>query len=435
MKKKKKFKNISLYCKPVNIRLYFCMTTTLIGIIGGGFLAENLSPSFLHSFFSCLWSAVILFGIIRLWLWYRKQRFYIKLEKDLYFFLQSYNLCQAEIIDREKVVSNSAIFGYLVNETEIIIRAYKQGDIYTDKMNEFDTSLSALLGLPLENKIDTISYCDYIFNRYKDRRIIINHSNATYNNTTLLPLSNNLSWNILKQPHLLLAGVTGSGKTTFLNYLIIEMKKMQADIYICDPKRSDLASLKNILGTEYVASDVNNIAKLSRIVKEKMEQRFLDYKENADNFVYGYSFVDYQLNPIFILFDELGAFRASADKKVFAETMANLTEVILKGREMGVFCVLSTQQPNANNIPTELRDNLSVRIALGNMSSEAYRMVFGENIKDLSSVSAMGGGYIYLDGLGWSKPKPFEAPYLDYKKFNFIEELKKYQQNISDGKQ
>ena len=411
------------------------MTTTLIGIIGGGFLAENLSPSFLHSFFSCLWSAVILFGIIRLWLWYRKQRFYIKLEKDLYFFLQSYNLCQAEIIDREKVVSNSAIFGYLVNETEIIIRAYKQGDIYTDKMNEFDTSLSALLGLPLENKIDTISYCDYIFNRYKDRRIIINHSNAAYNNTTLLPLSNNLSWNILKQPHLLLAGVTGSGKTTFLNYLIIEMKKMQADIYICDPKRSDLASLKNILGTEYVASDVNNIAKLSRIVKEKMEQRFLDYKENADNFVYGYSFVDYQLNPIFILFDELGAFRASADKKVFAETMTNLTEVILKGREMGVFCVLSTQQPNANNIPTELRDNLSVRIALGNMSSEAYRMVFGENIKDLSSVSAMGGGYIYLDGLGWSKPKPFEAPYLDYKKFNFIEELKKYQQNISDGKQ
>ena len=435
MKKKKKFKNISLYCKPVNIRLYFCMTTTLIGIIGGGFLAENLSPSFLHSFFSCLWSAVILFGIIRLWLWYRKQRFYIKLEKDLYFFLQSYNLCQAEIIDREKVVSNSAIFGYLVNETEIIIRAYKQGDIYTDKMNEFDTSLSALLGLPLENKIDTISYCDYIFNRYKDRRIIINHSNAAYNNTTLLPLSNNLSWNILKQPHLLLAGVTGSGKTTFLNYLIIEMKKMQADIYICDPKRSDLASLKNILGTEYVASDVNNIAKLSRIVKEKMEQRFHDYKENADNFVYGYSFVDYQLNPIFILFDELGAFRASADKKVFAETMANLTEVILKGREMGVFCVLSTQQPNANNIPTELRDNLSVRIALGNMSNEAYRMVFGENIKDLSSVSAVGGGYIYLDGFGWSKPKPFEAPYLDYKKFNFIEELKKYQQNISDGKQ
>lgn len=94
---------------------------------------------------------------------------------------------------------------------------------------------------------------------------------------------------------------------------------------------------------------------------------------------------------------------------------------------MGVFCVLSTQQPNAKNIPTELRDNLSVRLAMGSMSSEAYRMVFGEDIKDLQSVNTLGSGYIYLDGLGWSKPKPFEAPYLDYKKFNFIEELKKYQ--------
>lgn len=433
MTQRKKFKKISLYFRPVNLRLYFCMTTTLVAIIGGGFLSENLPPSFLHSVFSCFWFATILFGITKLWLWYRKQRFYIILEKNLYFFLQSHNLCQIEIIDRKRVVCNSAVLGYLVGDKEIIIRAYKQGDIYTDKMNGFDTSLCALLDLPLENKIDTISYCDYIFSRYRDRQIIVNHSNTAYNNTTLLPLSNNLSWNILTQPHLLLAGITGSGKTTFLNYLIIEMKKMQADIYICDPKRSDLASLKNVIGTDYVASDVNNIAKLSRIVKEKMEQRFIDYKENADNFVYGYSFVNYKLNPIFILFDELGAFRASADKKIFAETMANLTEVILKGREMGVFCVLSTQQPNANNIPTELRDNLSVRIALGNMSSEAYRMLFGEDIKDLSSVSAVGGGYIYLDGLGWSKPKPFEAPYLDYKNFNFIEELKKYQQNISKG--
>lgn len=36
---------------------------------------------------------------------------------------------------------------------------------------------------------------------------------------------------------------------------------------------------------------------------------------------------------------------------------------------------------------------------------------------------------IYLDGLEWSKPKPFEAPYLDYRGFNFIEELKKYQKD------
>ncbi len=355
-----------------------------------------------------------------------------RLERNIRYFLKTNKLYTQETITDEngnnsKIITNCMNIGYLCSKDYIYIRVYKDGDNYSTKANNFDVELCALLQCYLDNKIDTITHCDYVFNRFSDSRINITASDdKPYNNTTYMPLSSNLKWNILKQPHLLLAGSTGSGKTTVLNYLILEMKKMQSTVYVCDPKRSDLASLKAILGSDFVASDVNNIAKLTRIVKELMEQRFIDYKENADTFVYGHSFVDYNIAPIFLIFDELGAFRASADKKVYAETMSNLTEVILKGREMGVFAVLSTQQPNANNIPTELRDNLSVRLALGNMSSEAYRMIFGEDIKDLAPTSEVGTGYIFLDGLGWSKPKPFSAPYLDYKNFNFIEELKKY---------
>lgn len=437
MKTENQFKIISLLQKkPINFKLLFCIAATFLAIVGFGILSKHITPRFLPCL-SLLWLIPMVYFIFRIWKWYRKKQreLTVFIEKQLLFFLQSNSLFQTHTIEKydrdnnikkEKIICNSAVLGYLITEKEIVIRGYKRGDSFNDRMNGFETNFCALLNLQLENKVDTIGYCDYIFSRYNDSRIVIVGKKPVYNNTTLLPLSTNLNWNILKQPHLLLAGVTGSGKTTFLNYLIIEMKKMQADIYICDPKRSDLASLKNILGSENVASDTNNIAKLSRIVKETMESRFIDYKENGENFVYGHSFVDYKLNPVFIIFDELGAFRASADKKVFTETMSNLTEVILKGREMGVFCVLSTQQPNANNIPTELRDNLSVRLAMGNMSSEAYRMVFGEDIKDLQAVNTMGSGYIFLDGLGWSKPKPFEAPYLDYKNFDFIEEVKKY---------
>jgi S-DNA-T family DNA segregation ATPase FtsK/SpoIIIE len=437
-----KFKTVSLVGNNYNLnfRFYYCFILTLCIVWGGAVLSESLTLNILGlgNYLSFFWLIPVIYLVLKVWKWYKfkQNQGNLNIENKLRFFIKSNNLFQTETyekynsynkVKKEKVISNSAVFGYKVTEQAITIRAYKRGDIFSDKANSFDSSLCALLNISLENKIDTISYCDYIFNKHKDSRLVISNNQTMYNNSTYLPLSNKLSWNILKQPHLLLAGVTGSGKTTFLNYLIIEMKKMKAEIYICDPKRSDLASLKNVLGAQYVASDTNNISKLSRIAKEVMENRFIEYKENAQKFVYGYSFVDYGLNPVFIIFDELGAFRASADKKVFAETMSNLTEVILKGREMGVFCVLSTQQPNANNIPTELRDNLSVRLAMGNMSSEAYRMVFGEDIKDLQAVNAVGAGYIYLDGLGWSKPKPFEAPYLDYKNFNFIEELKKYQ--------
>lgn len=350
-----------------------------------------------------------------------------KIIQALEYFIEANNLYETQKDNTGKVIIvNSVKLGYWEDEEKFIIRAYKQADKYNEKMNSLDTSLSSLVGLPIDNKIDTIQYCDYLFRTKKFERIVLDcNTTNNKNNSTLIPLNSQLSWNILKQPHMLLAGVTGSGKTTFLNYLIIEMKKMNADVYVCDPKRSDLSSLQHFWGKEYVASDTNNIARLTREVKEVMNSRFIKYKENADNFVYGNSYVDYGLKPVFILFDELGAFRAGADKKVFSETMANLTEIILKGREMGVFAILSTQQPNANNIPTELRDNLSVRLALGNMSNEAYRMVFGET-EGLQTISEKGAGYIYLDGLGWEKPKYFEAPYLDYKKFNFIEEIKKY---------
>lgn len=350
-------------------------------------------------------------------------RYRNRIKKSLRYFL----ICNKLYIERNKQIVHSARVGFKIRDDFIIIRAYKDGDIFVNKLIDLDVLLSSLLGLQLDNKENSINYCDYYFKRYKDTRIKLNNkNNLIYNNSNIILLNNNLSWNILKQPHLLLAGVTGSGKTTLLNYLILEFKKMKADVYICDPKRSDLASLRNILGADFVASDVNNIAKITRIVKEIMEQRFIDYKENSTNFVYGASYVDYKLSPVVLVFDELGAFRASADKKVFTETMANLTEIVLKGREMGVFVVLSTQQPNANNIPTELRDNLSVRVALGNMSSEAYRMIFGENIKDLQGFKSVGSGYIFLDGLGWTSPKPFEAPYVDYKNFDFIKELSKY---------
>lgn len=424
--------------KPFHIKFWLCIVLTIVTAVLFSSISKAAVAIRLLRNLNIFLFLGYLFLLFIMWKWYFKHgrcRYPYPSAGQLRYFLETnklYEMGYTERQDRngkiikEKIIVNSAWLGCWEDEKQLIIRAYKQGDLFTNKMNGLDAGLSALYGLAIDNKIDTVTHCDYVFRKTHDRRIIVkSKSEIEYNSGVNLPLNNNLSWNILKQPHLLLAGVTGSGKTTFLNYLIIEMKKMKSDVYICDPKRSDLSSLQYFFGKEYVASETNMIAKMTRIVKEIMNNRFIEYKENAKNFVYGYSFIDYQLKPVFLIFDELGAFRASAPKKVFVEAMDNLTEVILKGREMGVFCVLSTQQPNANNIPTELRDNLSVRLAMGSMSKEAYRMVFGE-ADDFQTVNTLGGGYIYLDGLGWEKPKYFEAPFLDYKNFNFIEEIKRY---------
>lgn len=325
-------------------------------------------------------------------------------------------------IKTEKIISNSACIGYYEDDVYIILRAYKNADMFNDKVSNLDSGLSALLSLPIENKVNTISYCDYIFKKRADRRINVSSNEKSYNNIPLLPLNSNLSWDISKQPHALICGGTGSGKTYFLNYLILEFLKKHSELYICDPKNSDLGQLKAYLGADKVATDGNNIAKICRLTNEAMEQR---YTEMNDNFVYGSNYIDHNYNPIVLIFDELGAFRASADRKTYDETMAYLKAIILKGRQAGVFVILATQQPNANNVPTEIRDNLSMIVALGNMSNQGYQMCFGETVKELQSISGAGCGYIYLDGKGWEKPRYYEAPYID-KNFNFIEEIKKY---------
>lgn len=125
-----------------------------------------------------------------------------------------------------------------------------------------------------------------------------------------------------------------------------------------------------------------------------------------------------------LFFDELGAFRAGAPKKVYDETFGYLSEIILKGRQCGVFVVLSAQQPRAETIPTDLRDQMGLRVGLGNLSNECARMVFGSaDVSGLRSVSAPGEGYILLDGLGWNAPKPFSAPFVDYSGMDFMQEV------------
>ena len=423
----------------INVLFWMCAIGSLISF----WLFVLLAPLFpTINFFGLFYTTtdflllpVLVYLLFKIWkFYYRQCNKPSKIAEKLLYFIKANKLYETEMIEKKdsenniervKGVTNSAVFGFCEDEETLIVRGYKNADVFNDKISSLDTGLSALVGLTVYNKVDKISYCDYYFRKKQDERIVMaSDQGKAHNDSIYIPFNSNLTWNVLKQPHLLLAGVTGGGKTTFLNYLIIEMKKMRATVYICDPKRSDLSSIQHFWGKEYVASETNNIARLTREVKEQM-MRFAIYKENPENFVYGASYVDYGLEPIFLVFDELGAFRAGADKKTFAETMSNLTEIVLKGREMGVFVILSTQQPNASNIPTELRDNLSVRIALGNMSNEAYRMVFGD-LEGLETVSGQGTGYIFLDGLGWSKPKYLETPFLDYKEFDFIAELKYY---------
>ncbi len=329
--------------------------------------------------------------------------------------------------DSNGIVTSSR-FSYSITETEIIIFALMSGNYFDNKIQHLDVELQGLLDLPMVEKIIRHNATEYNFRINKPQRLNVTSQEKAYNNSNEINIGYGVTYNPAKSPHILISGGTGSGKSMFMSFLLIEFLKQKSTTYLCDPKNSDLGSLSNYFGDKYVATTPNNIARVIRLAVDEMKSRY-DYMN--ENFIYGSNFETHGFKPVWILFDEIGAFQAyGTDKKskeIINETMDRIKQIILLGRQAGCFILIAGQQINANNLSTELRDNFSLRVSLGFNSSEGLRMMFGSATPDVTiPIEVKGAGLLYLQGSGKEQAQYYESPLIDTDQYDFIEELKKY---------
>lgn len=105
---------------------------------------------------------------------------------------------------------------------------------------------------------------------------------------------------------------------------------------------------------------------------------------SSESAVVGSNYATYKLRPIFLFFDELIA-TMSEDKKLGKEIESYLLQIMLKGRQAGIFVILSSQRFSAEVLSTNIRENAGMRVALGRMSRDSYRMIFGDFDDELPS--------------------------------------------------
>lgn len=234
-----------------------------------------------------------------------------------------------------------------------------------------------------------------------------------------IPLMRGISWNIEKVPHGLVVGGTGGGKSYFLNTLLKAFVQMGAELYICDPKNSALADYCRIFPRVGVdtAGILDNIKACVRI----MEERYNNVKGSPD-YIPGQDFTNYSLAPVVLIIDEYTAFAGSLQKKEKEEFKASLSQIVLKGREAGVFVFLATQRPDAEFLSGNVRDQLGLRVTLGSMSDDGYRMAFGSISQDLRKGMDPGQGYMHMPGMPYVRR--FYSPYVQ-SGYDFIEECEK----------
>ncbi|CYV63156.1 otitis media-associated H10 [Streptococcus suis] len=358
--------------------------------------------------------------------------FYLIIRESLLYVLYTNRLytAQKDSTGHEKII-RSATLEYELDRQKghVLIKALITGDEFSKKVQSLDDVLAGVLELELDEKIIRPSFVEYHFYYKKPERLTLqSHSQKQLINNHNIDLGYGIIYDPVKCPHILVSGGTGSGKSVFITFLILELLKRQSTIYIADPKNSDLGSLSHYFGEKYVATTPNNIARIVRLVVEEMQER---YQYMRDNFLYGSNFADHGFKPLWLIFDEMGAFQASGTEKksreIIAEVMDGIKQIILLGRQSGIFILVAAQQMRAETLNTDLRDNLGLRIALGANSNEGYRMVFGSATPDnLKPIEVKGAGYLYMQGSGRENAQYWESPYLDTKQFNFISELQLY---------
>lgn len=339
----------------------------------------------------------------------------VDVNKKLAKFIKYNNFLVYEAVNGKKKLKDKADIRYILKDEILIINIYLNGSQFDDKLKMSREKLEDIFNTSISSMSMDFGKLSYkiSFKGIERLRTIQYIPKA-------IKLDNSRIWDYNSIPHGLIAGATGSGKTYFLNYIICCLLHNQADITFIDPKNADVKAIGEVVNKEKTAYKEEEILKLVEDFSNEMTARQEiignSGKVNA-------TYLDFDMKPMFLIFDELAAFKAGVKEKKTATDVENqLKKIILMGRSTGNFVILVAQQPNANVIETGIRDQLGLKVALGNIKNELRLMMFGAEIKLHTLDSTQKGvGYISVAG---GEPYKFYAPDLG-SKFNYIEEIKK----------
>ena len=220
----------------------------------------------------------------------------------------------------------------------------------------------------------------------------------------------------IKIRSMLLVGITGSGKSYALMGLIAQLLNWPVlpVIYFADPKGSDIAVLGGTFAPERTADDIDGIIDLLRQFYSAMLARKAEMRDKLSGKL-GADFTEWRLPAYIFIMDEYAAFQASIakDKRRREEVEEILRNVVLMGRQLGFFAWICMQKSDSSDIPTAIRDNLPLKICLGNAPATTLMTIFGHAADLPSRHWGKGQGLIYCDGIT-AAPRP-----VSFTKLNF----------------
>jgi len=226
-------------------------------------------------------------------------------------------------------------------------------------------------------------------------------------------------YDMVEHPHLLIAGTTGSGKSTqirsILATLIRHKTPEQLHLYLCDLKKSEFhlfQKVQHVKSTTYTADALYPV-----LVKLKKE---IERRGEILN-QHGYSHIDQlpkKLPYIVICIDEYPLLQ---HKKAITDIVEEISAI---GRTNGVLLILSMQRPDSKVIDGKIKNNLNVTMGFRCKNITNARVMDCPGAEKIPK-TAKGRMILNFDTL-----ETIQAPFLSEDKTKLI--LKNYK-NTQDG--
>ena len=204
-------------------------------------------------------------------------------------------------------------------------------------------------------------------------------------------------FDLAKMPHCFVAGTSGSGKTKFLQTMIVcLLKNSNAEITVIDPKQGIDFKIFNKKIT--LVADMDEVDFILDDTNDEMEKRYKRMSEadvsDIENLGLGFKV---------IIIDELNNLIES-NKRI----KSKLSRLAEKARQAGIHLVLGTQKPDGTLLKG-LKNNIDGKIALRVSKENESKTI----LDDTGAEKLLGSGDMLVKLNDMPSPKHILAPYLE----------------------